>query len=121
MMRGRKKKGYIGVTSRDPKNRWKEHYNSESDLGTKMREQGQTVEDMHVLHEGVPGHEARKLEQEYRPEPNMGWNRAPGGASIKDDEIYSVYQIPPKRRVKPIVQWAMILAFILLGVIFLWP
>ena len=117
-----KRKGYIGVTRQPPKKRWKQHRSSDSLVGQKIREDGLEYGDMHILEEGLSGAQAREKECKYRPEGNIGWNKKSGGGGIDDNQTdYNLYHIPPKRRVKHLVIWAVVvvvLAFILLRVIF---
>ena len=88
--------GYIGVTKGDPRVRFKQHETSDSEVGRNIRKHGLTADDMRILHSDISGTNARKLEQEYRPNAGIGWNERPGGAGIKDDQNYTIYHIPPK-------------------------
>ena len=98
------KDGYIGVTHRNPKDRWNEH--QRGDLAQKIDEHGLDVGDMHIRQEGLSGAEAREFERKYRPKPNMGWNKRPGGGGIADDKLgHYVYHISPRRRVGRLVKW----------------
>ena len=60
--------GYIGITKRDPDQRLYEHL---------TRKQLENVE-MLVLHEGDK-ETISMLEEKYRPESYIGWNKSPGG------------------------------------------
>lgn len=71
--------GYIGITSRDPEIRLREH---RSKKGLTQ----DTIFD--ILHEVKNKKDVRELERQYRPTPNIGWNVLSGGHhfTIHSDE-----------------------------------
>lgn len=72
------KEGYIGV-SVNPKKRFNAHrkYTQNPHLQRALKKYGKDAV-LTILWQG-PEEECYKLETQYRPQPNIGWNIAPGG------------------------------------------
>ena len=71
--------GYVGITSReDVSIRFDEHKNNHKNKHLRNRCRMGGVEII-VLHENLSTDDAKKIEFEYRPTENIGWNIACGG------------------------------------------
>ena len=69
--------GYVGITQRDPSERFYGHQRSDKPVGVGIS-QGAVQS---ILREGLTRSEALHLERSYRPETMIGWNIAKGGGS----------------------------------------
>lgn len=70
--------GYVGITSRDPKERFKEHA---SGVGNKLLHNKIKKKEviLTVLYENLTQEEALSIEENLRPDEGIGWNFAKGG------------------------------------------
>lgn len=71
-------KFYVGVTKNTLEFRLLQHMTSKRPVGSILRDLGKDVVEIVCLHH-VDKDEAMRLEAEYRPEMNMGWNVMAGG------------------------------------------
>lgn len=72
-----KSEGYVGITSQDPKKRFRDHGCGKNiHLRNRCK---QTFTTLTTLHENLSLEDAKKIEREYRPQENIGWNTAIGG------------------------------------------
>jgi predicted GIY-YIG superfamily endonuclease len=81
------KEGYIGITSKQVEERFKEHKHNNKNKHLKNRCRKEDVEIIKLV-ENLDENEAKKIETEYRPDENIGWNINKGG------------DIPPSRKGK---------------------
>jgi hypothetical protein len=81
------KHGYIGITKQSLDERFSDHKNNHKNKHLKNRCR-QSTTTIFSLFENLSREEAQKLESQYRPEENIGWNIAKGG------------DIPPSRKGK---------------------
>lgn len=71
-------KFYIGITKNSLKFRLAQHMTSKRPVGNILRELGKDAIEIVMLHM-VSKEEALRLEGEYRPDMNIGWNVRAGG------------------------------------------
>lgn len=71
--------GYIGVTSRNPEERFLEHLSGNLIVGKAIRKYHIQANDIRVLFEFEDKDEAFGKEKELRPTPKIGWNIGVGG------------------------------------------
>jgi predicted GIY-YIG superfamily endonuclease len=81
------KEGYIGITSKQVEERFKEHKHNNKNKHLKNRCRKEDVEIIKLV-ENLDENDAKKIETEYRPDENIGWNINKGG------------DIPPSRKGK---------------------
>jgi predicted GIY-YIG superfamily endonuclease len=81
------KEGYIGITSKQVEERFKEHKHNNKNKHLKNLCRKEDVEIIKLV-ENLDENEAKKIETEYRPDENIGWNINKGG------------DIPPSRKGK---------------------
>lgn len=81
------KEGYIGITSKQVEERFKEHKHNNKNKHLKNRCRKEDVEIIKLV-ENLDENEAKKIETKYRPDENIGWNINKGG------------DIPPSRKGK---------------------
>jgi predicted GIY-YIG superfamily endonuclease len=81
------KEGYVGITSKQVEERFKEHKHNNKNKHLKNRCRKEDVEIVKLV-EKLDENEAKKIETEYRPSENIGWNINKGG------------DIPPSRKGK---------------------
>jgi hypothetical protein len=79
--------GYIGITSQTIEKRFNNHKHNNKNIHLKNRCRQENVVAI-CLHENLLKEEAQKLEEEYRPFENIGWNINKGG------------DLPPSRKGK---------------------
>jgi len=79
--------GYIGITSQTIEKRFDNHKHNTKNHHLRNRCRQDKV-DIVCLHEGLNQQDARKIEEQYRPKENIGWNMNKGG------------DLPPSRRGK---------------------
>jgi len=79
--------GYIGITSQTIEKRFDNHKHNTKNHYLRNRCRQEKV-DIVCLHEGLNQQEARKIEEQYRPIENIGWNINKGG------------DLPPSRKGK---------------------
>jgi len=81
------KEGYVGITSKQVEERFKEHKHNNKNKHLKNRCRKEDVEIVKLVG-NLNENEAKKIETEYRPSENIGWNINKGG------------DIPPSRKGK---------------------
>lgn len=82
-----KTQGYVGLTSQEIYQRFNDHKNNTKNHLLKNRCRKENVEIV-CLHDNLDKQSARKIEEEYRPYENIGWNINKGG------------DLPPSRKGK---------------------
>lgn len=82
-----KQEGYIGITSQDINKRFSDHKSNTKNKHLSNRCKKENVEVV-CLHQDLTREEARRLEEQYRPSENIGWNINKGG------------DLPPSRKGK---------------------
>ena len=86
-------KGYIGITKREPIVRWKEHRKSKN----WYKENDDIIE--YVIKKDTD-QIIKKLEEELRPFPNMGWNTTAGNIELPRNHPAAKYARYGKKKKK---------------------